>query len=96
MDLPPSLIHPQLEVLLPYLMDQPAPAGYSLYQQGRPQGIGLGGESSCECGRYAYDGVEVLDGKIYFVGGHGWFKPRILLKDMILQLILGNLSTPCQ
>ena len=20
--------------------------------------------------RYAYDGVEVLDGKIYFVGGH--------------------------
>ena len=32
--------------------------------------------------RNAYDGVEVLDGKIYFVGG--WMvPPKILLKDMI-------------
>jgi hypothetical protein len=30
---------------------QSAPAGYSLYQQGNAKGIGLGGESSCECGK---------------------------------------------
>ena len=30
----------------------------------------MGGKGSCECGEYAYDGVEVLDGKIYFVAGY--------------------------
>ena len=48
------------------------------------QRIGLGRESSCECGKVAYDGVEVLDGKIYFVGGKDGSVPKILLKGMIL------------
>jgi hypothetical protein len=39
--------------------------------------------------RYAYDGVEVLDGKIYFVGG-SMVQPRILLKGMIPQTNMGN------
>ena len=43
---------------------------------GGAQGIGLGGESSCECGENAYDGVEVLDGKIYFVGWIQWFSQK--------------------
>ena len=45
-----SLIHLQSEALLQLPYGQSAPAGYSLYQQGNAKGIGLGRESSCECG----------------------------------------------
>ena len=38
--------------------------------------IGLGRESTRECGRCAFDGVEVLGGKIYFVGGCDWFSAK--------------------
>ena len=51
---------------------QTAPAGYSLYQRGEPKELVWEEKASVSVARYAYDGVEVLDGKIYFVGGnHG-------------------------
>ena len=55
--------------LLAVPANQSAPSGYSLYQIRGAQRFGLGRESTRECGRCAYDGVEVLGGKIYFVGG---------------------------
>ena len=53
---------------VPYGSD--APAGYSLYQRGEPE-LELVWEEKApvSVARNAYDGVEVLDGKIYFVGG---------------------------
>jgi N-acetylneuraminic acid mutarotase len=48
-----------------------APAGYSLYHQvGQPKELVWEEKAPVSVARYAYDGVEVLDGKIYFVGGH--------------------------
>ena len=54
---------------------QSAPAGYSLYQQGDAQGIGLGRESSCECGEV----MLMMEWKF-------WMVRFILLVDTILQL----------
>ena len=48
---------------------QPAPAGYSLYQQGTPKELVWEEKASVSVARRAFDGVAVLDGKIYFVGG---------------------------
>ena len=48
---------------------QPAPAGYSLYQRGEPKELVWEEKAPVSVARQAYDGVEVLDGKIYFVGG---------------------------
>ena len=49
---------------------QNAPAGYSLYHQvGQPKELVWEEKAPVSVARYAYDGVEVLDGKIYFVGG---------------------------
>ena len=46
------------------------PAGYSLYHQvGQPKELVWEEKAPVSVARYAYDGVEVLDGKIYFVGG---------------------------
>jgi N-acetylneuraminic acid mutarotase len=45
------------------------PAGYSLYQRGEPKELVWEEKAPVSVARYAYDGVEVLDGKIYFVGG---------------------------
>ena len=53
---------------VPYGSD--APAGYSLYQQGEQKELVWEEKAPVSVARYAYDGVEVLDGKIYFVGGH--------------------------
>jgi N-acetylneuraminic acid mutarotase len=55
-------------VSVPY--GQSAPDGYSLYQQGTPKELVWEEKAPVSVARYAYDGVEVLDGKIYFVGGH--------------------------
>jgi len=49
---------------------QTAPAGYSLYQRGTPKELVWEEKAPVSVPRYAYDGVEVLDGKIYFVGGY--------------------------
>ena len=54
-------------IALPY--GQNAPAGYSLYQRGEPKELVWEEKAPVSVARYAYDGVEVLDGKIYFVGG---------------------------
>ena len=51
---------------LPYGSD--APAGYSLYQRGEKELVWQE-KAPVSVARHAYDGVEVLDGKIYFVGG---------------------------
>ena len=52
---------------VPYGSD--APAGYSLYQQGQPKALVWEEKAPVSVARNAFDGVEVLDGKIYFVGG---------------------------
>ena len=46
-----------------------APTGYSLYQRGEPKELVWEEKAPVSVARFAYDGVEVLDGKIYFVGG---------------------------
>jgi N-acetylneuraminic acid mutarotase len=49
---------------------QNAPSGYSLYHQvGQPKELIWEEKAPVSVARYAYDGVEVLGGKIYFVGG---------------------------
>ncbi len=51
---------------------QAAPAGYSLYQLGTPKEFVWEEKAPVSVARYASDGVEVLGGKIYFIGGHKW------------------------
>ena len=51
---------------------QAAPAGYSLYQLGIPKEFVWEEKAPVSVARYASDGVEVLGGKIYFIGGHKW------------------------
>ena len=49
---------------------QNAPSGYSLYHQvGQPKELVWEEKAPVSVARFAYDGVEVLDGKIYFIGG---------------------------
>ena len=49
---------------------QNAPSGYSLYHQvGQPKELVWEEKTPVSVARFAYDGVEVLDGKIYFIGG---------------------------
>ena len=55
-------------ISVPY--GQSAPAGYSLYQRGEPKELVWEEKAPVSVARNAYDGVEVLDGKIYFVGGY--------------------------
>jgi N-acetylneuraminic acid mutarotase len=50
--------------------NQSAPSGYELYQRGEPKELVWEEKAPVSVARYAYDGVEFLDGKIYFVGGH--------------------------
>jgi N-acetylneuraminic acid mutarotase len=52
---------------VPYGSD--APAGYSLYQRGGPKELVWEEKAPVSVAGYAFDGVEVLDGKIYFIGG---------------------------
>ena len=47
-----------------------APTGYSMYHQvGQPKELVWEEKAPVSVARYAFDGVEVLDGKIYFTGG---------------------------
>ena len=66
---------------VPYGSD--APAGYSLYQRGEPKELVWEEKAPVSVARWAYDGVEVLDGKIYFMGGANGSVLKILLKGMI-------------
>ena len=49
---------------------------------GQPKELVWEEKAPVSVARYAYDGVEVLDGKIYFVGGTD-DSAKILQKDMI-------------
>ena len=49
---------------------QSAPAGYSLYQRGTPKELVWEEKAPVSVARWSADGVEILDGKIYFVGGN--------------------------
>ncbi len=60
---------PVVGSIISFPSGQPAPAGYSLYQRGEPKELVWEEKAPVSVARYAYDGVEVLDGKIYFVGG---------------------------
>ena len=54
--------------------DAVPPAGYSLYKRSdRNSSLVWEEKAPVSVARYAYDGVETLDGKIYFLGGgkHG-------------------------
>jgi hypothetical protein len=55
-------------ISVPY--GESAPAGYSLYQRGEPKTLVWQEKAPVSVARNAYDGVEVLDGKIYFLGGY--------------------------
>jgi N-acetylneuraminic acid mutarotase len=55
--------------LLAVPRNQSAPSGYSLYQSGEPKDLVWEEKAPVSVARYAFDGVEVLGGKIYFVGG---------------------------
>ena len=56
-------------ISVPY--GQSAPAGYSLYQRGEPKEAQLVWQEKnpLSLARFVYDGVEVIGGKIYVVGG---------------------------
>ena len=56
--------------IISVLSGQSAPDGYSLYQRGEPKELVWEEKAPVSVAREAYDGVEVLDGKIYFVGGN--------------------------
>ena len=59
----------QLEVFsFPY--GQMLLLGYSLFQRGEPKELVWEEKAPVSVARNVFDGVEVLDGKIYFVGGH--------------------------
>ncbi|MDG1139779.1 MAG: kelch repeat-containing protein, partial [Opitutales bacterium] len=55
--------------LLAVPANQSAPSGYSLYQSGEPKDLVWEEKAPVSVARNADDGVEVLGGKIYFVGG---------------------------
>jgi N-acetylneuraminic acid mutarotase len=56
--------------LLAVPANQSAPSGYSLYQSGEPKDLVWEEKAPVSVARFADDGVEVLGGKIYFVGGY--------------------------
>ena len=60
---------PSVGSLLAVPSGSDAPSGYLLYQRGEPKELVWEEKAPVSVARYAYDGVEVLDGKIYFVGG---------------------------
>ena len=49
--------------------NQSAPSGYELYQRGEPKELVWEEKAPVSVARYAGDGVEVLNGKIYFARG---------------------------
>ena len=64
-------------------MDQTLLRGIRFIREGEPKELVWEEKAPVSLARYAYDGVEVLDGKIYFVGGGMDNQLKILLKDMI-------------
>jgi N-acetylneuraminic acid mutarotase len=59
---------PVVGSIISFPSGQAAPTGYSLYQRGEPKLV-WEEKAPVSVARYAYDGVEVLGGKIYFTGG---------------------------
>ncbi len=58
---------------------QNAPAGYSLYHQvGQPKELVWEEKASVSVARMAFDGVEVLGNKIYFIGGWSGNREKLL------------------
>jgi N-acetylneuraminic acid mutarotase len=55
--------------LLAVPRNQSVPSGYSLYEEAEPKDLVWEEKAPVSVARFAYDGVEVLGGKIYFVGG---------------------------
>ena len=69
-EIPPCNNPPVVGSTLAVPHGQNAPAGYSLYHQvGQPKELVWEEKAPVSVARFAYDGVEVLDGKIYFIGG---------------------------
>ena len=62
---------------LPYLMDKLLLRGIHFISRGNPKELVWEEKAPVSVARYAYDGVEVLDGKIYFVGGKDGFSKNI-------------------
>ena len=58
---------PVVGSLIAQAYGQPAPSGYSLYQQGTPKELFWEEKAPASVARGASDGIEVLDEKIYFV-----------------------------
>ncbi|MDA8990393.1 hypothetical protein N9H45_02540 [Opitutales bacterium] len=63
---------PSVGSLLAVPSGSDAPTGYSLYQRGEPMELIWEDEAHGSVARYAADGVEKINGKIYFIGGHKW------------------------
>jgi N-acetylneuraminic acid mutarotase len=55
-------------ISVPY--GQSAPAGYSLYQQGEPKELVWEEKAPVSEARMVYDGVDVIEDKIYLMGGY--------------------------
>ena len=72
--LPITMLHP-LAVCLRCLMDQTLLRDIR-FISGVSRRSWFGRRKSVSVARYAYDGVEVLDGKIYFVGGDNGSGPK--------------------
>jgi N-acetylneuraminic acid mutarotase len=60
---------PAVGSIISFPSRESAPAGYSLYQRGTPKELVWEEKAPVSVARYAFDGVEVLGGKIYFAGG---------------------------
>ena len=71
---------PSVGSLLAVPSGSDAPAGYSLFQRGEPKELVWEEKAPVSVARYAYDGVEVLDGKIYFVGGANASGPKNIVQ----------------
>ncbi len=61
---------PSVGSLLAVPYGQPAPTGYSLYQRGTPKELVWEEKGSLSVARSVYDGVEILNSKIYIIGGN--------------------------
>ncbi len=61
---------PSVGSLLTVPYGQPAPTGYSLYQRGTPKELVWEEKGSLSVARSVYDGVEILNSKIYIIGGN--------------------------
>ena len=75
---------------------QSPPVGYSLLQLGELNELVWDEKASTGISRHAFDGVEEMDGKIYFAGGKDGSGPKNIAEICITQqIILGKRLTKC-